>query len=592
MPKQIVRTRHDSSVKEEIVVPEDTNTKCKTVESVTMAKQTPTTTLLISKKTSVKMKDASFDPSHDANSSFNILTQKEREVKRKINKISCFSKRSHSCIERNKSNPKSLQCLPISAQSWLRKGKLMPTAAQILQCNKAPGSPCLNNSHQHQISSKVQTKVEGDIIKNRLTSNAKSHSYISNINYSPIPLDSRSNSTNDFSALKYSDMFQEINPIDKGPGIYEMFSSPLYRAMRKFATCETSDQTVLTVPQRKGLTCKLSKTNQAAKKNNVMNIKDKMNSKRENLDIGVKKKKKNAEEIKFLFKSDKGQKNEQISAHDCHTRTSRNEVLIHNIESQEVSGSGHLSDSSELCIPLPVYEVHLDDQCLSIIVEDVFEQTSVKPVYSEGHENALKDQFGGSVDGGNPADHSRTSMLPNIKNTDYSGINLFELEQSLNKKDEADVKSAIEDLVGTTVAQESTAVLSNGPGSYLVGNEAEHNVLCTEDQDNTTYCGSKAASHSYSDQTSFAVQPLINIWTVEKTSPLFQFESVKEDNLADELLHCLTSALLLEENNTDDSTTLIATNVQAKECHDKIDNVSENTNVKMPYEKSFQVNDF
>ncbi|NWU94008.1 M3K19 kinase, partial [Upupa epops] len=38
----------------------------------------------------------------------------------------------------------------------------------------------------------------------------------------------RAQSASDFVDLKYSDMFKKINPNDKGPGIYEMFGTPVY----------------------------------------------------------------------------------------------------------------------------------------------------------------------------------------------------------------------------------------------------------------------------------------------------------------------------------------------------------------------------
>ncbi|XP_051883065.1 uncharacterized protein map3k19 [Pristis pectinata] len=508
MPKQIVGTKYTSSVKKEKIALKDKKTKYNTVENITMAKQMPTKTLQISKCTSVKMKDANFEVPHNANSSFSILSRKEKEVKRKMNKMNCINQWNNSTPERNKSSSKSLQCLPISTQSWLRKDTLMPSTACFLQCKKTPGFPSLDNSHLHQVSSKVPTKLQGGTLKNGSTSNEKSYSSgnrnINSLNKSPIPQVPRLNSTSDFSALKYSDMFQEINPIDKGPGIYEMFSSPLYRAMRKSTTCATTHQTVHSVPQRRGLT------------------------------YG------------------------SVSSHQ-----------------------------------LPGYEVHLDGQYLSTIIEDSFEKTSVKSVTSESHDNIHNKSSAASVDGGNlgdyATDHHMSSMLPKIIVTDNCDIDLFELEQYLNKKNEADIKSAKRtDFVGTNVSQDPTAVLSNGINQDVVVDEAETTFLCPEDQDNISSYGAKATSHPNANQTSFPVQPLINTWTVEQMNPAFQFKCGKEDSIADGRLNCLTSALLLEEKNTYDSKIQVATHVQQKECYGNKDNESENTNEKMINEKSFQ----
>ncbi|XP_006117131.2 mitogen-activated protein kinase kinase kinase 19 [Pelodiscus sinensis] len=45
-------------------------------------------------------------------------------------------------------------------------------------------------------------------------------------------------SASDYLNLKYSDMFKEINSDDKGPGIYEMFGTPVYSQVREFGQHE------------------------------------------------------------------------------------------------------------------------------------------------------------------------------------------------------------------------------------------------------------------------------------------------------------------------------------------------------------------
>ncbi|XP_069791282.1 mitogen-activated protein kinase kinase kinase 19 isoform X2 [Narcine bancroftii] len=562
-------TKYTSSVKEEEIVLH--KTKCNSVEDDTWAKQAPSNTLLFSKKTLAKIKNASFDVPHNAISSFNILVQKEREMKRKISKINCINQSSNSTPEINISRSKSLKSPPISTQSWLRKSMLMPSTAHFLQCKKTPIFPSLDNFHLHQISSKVQSKIPKGIMKNGKTSNGKSNSYgkrnTNSLNKSTIPQIPGLSSTSDFSALKYSDMFQEIYPIDKGPGIYEMFSSPLYHAMRKSTVCETNHQTVHSVPRRREIINKFSKSNRATEKSNAIKIKNKQNSKQKKMDTHVKKKKKNAEESTFLVKSDKGQENvELISGQDCQY-----------LDSQRVSDHGHLSDDSESNHPLPDNEGHLNGQYLSTIIEDSFQQASVKPVTSEDHDNMHKKSSDAGVEEENVGDDTnyrfRSSVLPKTKYTECSDIDLFEGGRYLNKKDKSLVNESI-------FAQEHTAVLPNGLNWDIVVNDAELAELCAEDQCNTSR-GAKAASHPNSKETDVPIQPLINIWTVENMFPAIQFEGDREHNLEDGQLHCLTSALLLEEKNSYNNMEQMATYAQQTECYGNKDNASENTNGKM-----------
>ncbi|XP_072903707.1 mitogen-activated protein kinase kinase kinase 19 [Hemitrygon akajei] len=573
---EIVKTKYSSSVKEVNLAFRDKTPKHNSVEMITMAKQVPTKTLQISKHTLVKMEDASFDVPHSANSSLNSLSRKGRKMY-KVNYSNFGS-------ERIKPSSKSLQYLPISR----RKDMLVSSSACFLHYKNAPVFPSLDNSHLRQISSKVQ----GGIFNDRSTSKEKSHSHdSSNINILdelPIQQFPRLNSTGDFLALKYSDMFQEINPIDKGPGIYEMFSSPLYCAKRKSTTLGAVHQIVHSVPRRRRPTFKVTKSNQATEKNNAVHKKNKLNSKQKKINRNMKRKNKNTEESRCLFMSDKNQANVGlISDQYWHARTFRNEVSFHNSDGQEISDSGFLSNGSVASYPLPGYEVHLEGQYLSIIREDSIEQAAVKPVLSEGHDNPFNKSSAVTV-GGNLCDYATdyplSSTIPKINNIQNCNTDLFELGLHMNKKNKADVKSTkIKDSVGTNIAQEPTAALSYGNNWDIVVNEAETTVLCTEGQKNISSYETKAASHPNFKQISFPVQSLINTWTVDQMNPAFLFKYDREDSLTDGLLGCLTPALWSEEKNTYESTTQMATHVQQMEHSGNKDNESVKPSLSAEY---------
>ncbi|XP_067842866.1 mitogen-activated protein kinase kinase kinase 19 [Heptranchias perlo] len=602
VPKQIVRTKYITYVKEEKVAYKDMKTQSKNNSDVyvTVAKQSPTKAQHFSKKAPVKMKDISYGMSHNINHSFNILAWKEKEKKKR-------NQKNNSAPERNKYNSKTLQCLPIPTQSWLRKSTLVPSTAHLLKCKRGPCLPSLVNPDLHQVSSKVQTKAQDGMkchLKNGSISNKQALPCINrnsnSLNKSSMLGLPRSHSTNDFSALKYSDMFQEINPTDKGPGIYEMFGTPVYCIMRESTTCETNHRVIHSAPARRGSTCKNSKSNQVIEKNSAKNTKNYLNSKHKKSYINVKKKidvLQNGEKNSSLFNNDEEQENVVIiSGQDWHIKTFRNEVLFHDLDSQEDSDSGHLSGGSESPHPLPDYEAHLDNQYLSTIMEVSLEQTPVKSVTSEGHEYICKESSNTCVNGAhlgdNVTDQCKPSMLPKTKNTDCFTADLFELQQHLSKKDDADVETGKREFVechGTTDAHESTTVLSNRLNWDVVDDEAESTALCTvEDQHSTTSFRVKAASDPDLNRTSFPVQPLINTWTAEKMSPAYHFECGNQDDLTDELLSYLASALMLEEKDTCDYTIQMAKNAQQREDHDTKDSLSQNANGKMINEKNLQ----
>ncbi|XP_067891171.1 mitogen-activated protein kinase kinase kinase 19 isoform X2 [Heterodontus francisci] len=594
VPKQIVRTKNATYVKENIAGKDmKTDSKSNSAVHVTVAKQSPTKAQHFSKKAPVKRKNTSYG---NANHNFNILAWKEREEK-KMSKINCVNQKNIAAPERNKSSSKSLQCHPIPTQGWLRKGTLMPSTAHFLKRKKGPCLPSLENPDLHQVSSKVQLKAQGGIkchLKNGSFSNELSLPCINrnsnSLNKSPIPRVLRSHSTNDFSALKYSDMFQEINPTDKGPGIYEMFGTPVYCIMRESTTRETNHRVIHSAPPRRRSTCKNSKSNQLIEKNTAKNTKSNQNSRHKKNHTNVKKKSvdalQNGERNSTLFNSNEGQENVIISGHDWYIKTFRNEIL-HEINSQE--DSGHLSGGSGSPHSLPDYEADLDNQYLSTIMEVSLHQTSVKSVISEGDEDICKESSSTSVNGG---DQCKPSMLSKTKNTDETAVDLFELQQNPSKRDKDDVdmgeRSEFLQCQWTTNTHKSTTALSNKLNWDVIDDETESTALCTvEDQANSTSSIVKAASSPDLNHTSFPVQPLINMWTAEKMCPAHSFECGSQDTLTDELVSCLASALLFEEKNTCADTVQVVKQFQ-QEDYDSKDSLFQNANGKMVNEKNLQ----
>ncbi|XP_078084177.1 mitogen-activated protein kinase kinase kinase 19 isoform X3 [Mustelus asterias] len=604
VPKQIVGTKCTTYIKEKYMAHKDINTdlKCNSAMHVTMSKQSPTKAHHFSKKIPVKVKNTSYSMSYNANHSFNILAWKEKEEKSKIN---CANQRNISILERKKSSSKSLQCHLIPTQSWTKKSTLVPTT-HLLKYKKDLCLPSLENPDLHQVSSKVQTKEQGGIkhlLKNGSVSIEQDLPHIRRIsdrlNNSPILRIPRSHSTNDFSVLKYSDMFQEINPTEKGPGIYEMFGTPVYSIIRKSTTSIINNQVIHSAPPKRRV-CKNSKPNQRIAKGSAKNTKQNLNAKHKKNHTNVKQenvdlKQENVdasqggEKTAPLFNSDEGQENVIISQHNWHIKTSRNKELFSELNNQE--DNGHLSGNSESLHSLPDYEAHLDNQYLSTIMEVSLKQTSDKPDISEDDEAICKESYSTSVNGNlhnNTTDQCKPSMLPKTKSTDYIAADVCELQQHLSKR-HGDVKtSEFVECQGTMDASKSTTASSNKLNWDVIEDETESTVLCTdEDQVKATSPIVKTISSPGLNHTSLPVQPLINTWTTEKTCPAHFLECDSQDSLTDELLSCLASALLLEEKNTCANNVEVTKHVLQKE-DDSTNSLFQNGNGKMMHEKSLQ----
>ncbi|NXG44257.1 M3K19 kinase, partial [Psilopogon haemacephalus] len=83
----------------------------------------------------------------------------------------------------------------------------------------------------------------------------------------------RAQSASGFVDLKYSDMFKKINSSDQGPGIYEMFGTPVYSHVRELDQCENRFHgDVCSVPSRRctARTCRSSgKTRESSQVRNT-----------------------------------------------------------------------------------------------------------------------------------------------------------------------------------------------------------------------------------------------------------------------------------------------------------------------------------
>ncbi|NXW54288.1 M3K19 kinase, partial [Eurystomus gularis] len=180
------------------------------VVHVTFSEQDPAREPLTAKQSATKKSVIRSLPPH-VTQSFNILARKESDkskIKMNRNKYSSNSKRS--------SKMKISEDLIVSNEISTKCN----AKSQIFQKK----TPQADKDHFSQNAQKLKKQSFSCSCKNPV---------ILKKPVTPLSLPC-AQSASDFADLKYSDMFKKINPNDQGPGIYEMFGTPVYSHMREF----------------------------------------------------------------------------------------------------------------------------------------------------------------------------------------------------------------------------------------------------------------------------------------------------------------------------------------------------------------------
>ncbi|XP_027551675.1 mitogen-activated protein kinase kinase kinase 19 isoform X2 [Neopelma chrysocephalum] len=138
----------------------------------------------------------------------------------------------------------------------------------------------------------------------------------------------------DFGDLKYSDMFKQINSNDQGPGIYEMFGTPVYSHVRELERHESRFyKSVCSAPSGRGTasTCRCTCT-KGRESSRVRNTPKKTHPKPKKTKAGTKQKQKGSipkDGSTKLSDSNTEQDNVVTSDADFQTNTSRSTALSH-----------------------------------------------------------------------------------------------------------------------------------------------------------------------------------------------------------------------------------------------------------------------
>ncbi|NWX98788.1 M3K19 kinase, partial [Nothoprocta ornata] len=221
---------------------------------VTLPEQEPARDVHIAKQPPPKRSVIRSLPPH-ASQSFNILARQEHDkskIKINRNKYSSKSKprsniSEHLIVSDESSTKRSTSKMSV-------KGQILPSLEQPhvesgTSLKRQKKLPPVDKYHAAQRAQKSAKQGFPCSCRNAVI-----------LKKSTIPLSlPRAQSVPGFVDLKYSDMFRKINSNDKGPGIYEMFGTPVYAHVRELDQQEnTFGRDVCSAPPRRctANTCK------------------------------------------------------------------------------------------------------------------------------------------------------------------------------------------------------------------------------------------------------------------------------------------------------------------------------------------------
>ncbi|KAK4817732.1 hypothetical protein QYF61_026532 [Mycteria americana] len=296
------------------------------VVHVTFSEQEPAMEPHIAKQPATKKSIIRSLPPH-VTQSFNILARKENDkskIKIKRNKYSSKSKMG--------SKIKTSEDLIVSDEISTKgnaKSQIFPSlelphveSETSLKCQKK--TPQADKYHFAQSAQRLKKQSFSCSCKN---------SAILKKPVTPLSLPHAQSASN-FVDLKYSDMFKKINSNDKGPGIYEMFGTPVYSHMRELDQHENSFyRDVCSAPSGRctASTCR-SICSKGRESSQVRNTQKRTHSKPKKTIPGTKQKQKGLipkDRNTKLCDSNTEQDNVITSDSDCQINTSRSMTLFH-----------------------------------------------------------------------------------------------------------------------------------------------------------------------------------------------------------------------------------------------------------------------
>ncbi|KAM7049034.1 mitogen-activated protein kinase kinase kinase 19 [Acridotheres tristis] len=311
------------------------------VAHVTLSEQEPAREPHIAEQPATKKGVVCTLPPH-VTQSLNVLAHKENDknkMKMNRNKYSSKSKINNKI----KVSEEIIASDEVTTKSNA-KSQIFPS----LELTKVKSETSMKCQKKNTQGDKGHVAQSAQKIKKQSCSCSCKNSAILKKHVTPLCLP-RAPSASDFVDLKYTDMFKIINSDEQGPGIYEMFGTPVYSRMRDPDQHEDRFYKGVYSAPPGSYTCR-STCSKEGESSRIRHRKKKTHSKPKKTIPGAKQKQKDLitkDRRTKLSDSNTEQDNATTSDLDCQTHTSSSTTLFHGDEDHELTFLEKLSQSTK-----------------------------------------------------------------------------------------------------------------------------------------------------------------------------------------------------------------------------------------------------
>ncbi|NXB15349.1 M3K19 kinase, partial [Rhagologus leucostigma] len=491
------------------------------VAHVTLSEQEPAREPHIAKQPATRKGGVCTLPPH-VTQSLSVLAHKENDknkIKMNRNKYSSKSK-----INNKVKVSEDLIASDEVTTKYNAKSQIFPS----LEWTKVKAETSVKRQKKNAPGDKAHVAQSAQKIKKQSCSCSCKSSAVFKKRVTPLCLP-RAPSASDFVDLKYTDMFKIINSDDQGPGIYEMFGTPVYSHMRDLDQHESRFYKGVYSAAPGRCTCR-SACSKGGESSRVRNTQKKTHSKPKKTIPGTK------------------QKQKGLITRDRRTKLSDSNTEQDNVTASDLDFQTNTLSSTTL--------FHRDTDHQLTFLEELSQSSKQNEIFSDSNLSAIKEvSLEQSLDSQDKSNHQRAAAC----------------SQDLLQLSDKDCRECVA-ASGSLVTAEQNICVPQCRGDMDGGKGLE------SDQDSKSVnksklpfsdrleCQSptKILDHSWantpqnSDLANELTQPSV-IWTKNAKSPSFQtsqniFSWSDTKDVTDELLCCLAKELLmLEEEDINSS---------------------------------------
>ncbi|NXM64945.1 M3K19 kinase, partial [Illadopsis cleaveri] len=475
------------------------------VAHVTLSEQEPAREPHIAEEPATKKGSVCTLPP-DVTQSFNVLTHKENDknkIKINRNKYSSKSKINNKI----KVSEDLIACDEVATKTNA-KSQIFP-CLELTKVKSETSMKCQKKTTQEKKGHVAQRPQK---IKKQSCSCSCKNSAVLKKHVTPLCLPCAP-SASDFVDLKYTDMFKIINSDDQGPGIYEMFGTPVYSRMRDLDQHEAGFYSGIYSAPPGRCTCR-SACSKGGESSRVRNTQKKTHSKPKKTIPGAK------------------QKQKCLITKDRRTKLSDSNTEQGNVATCDLDFQAHASSSTTL------FHRDLDHQLT--FLEELSQSTKQNEMLTNSNLSTIKEiSLEQLLDIQDKCSHQRDAAC----------------SQDLLQSSDKDCRECVAPS-GSLVTAGQNICVPQCRGDMDGGKGLDNKCELPFSDRMECQSPTKILDHSQANEL---IQPSV-IWTKNAKSPSFQTSQNTSwsdtEDVTDELLCCLAKELLmLEEKDTNSSRT-------------------------------------